>query len=125
MNTPERNDKNVEKMQKLGRVYEETDEDKKREQRHAIENATREYPLPTARKAAWVICGGFWVFCVAALVFGVDMRGLIPFMFFALAVVVILHLPVFYLKKKIFDLIVGIIFALSCIGTAVSLLIGL
>jgi len=125
MNTPERNDKNVEKMRKLGKVYSESDDDKKREQRHALENATQEYPLPTARKAAWVICGGFWAFCLGALLFGVDMRALIPFMFFALGILALLHLPIFFIKKKIFDVVVGTIFALSCIGTAVALLIGL
>jgi len=125
MNTPERNMKNADKLQKLGKIYEETAEDKQRDKRSktALENATREYPFPTARKFAWVLCGGFWLFCLGGLLFGVDMRALFPFLFFSLAMIVLLHLPVFYLKKKILDVIIGVIFTLSCIGVGLSMLV--
>jgi len=125
MNTPERNNKNIDKMRALGKVYSETDEDRTRNtlEDDALENATREYPLPTTRKFAWVMCGGFWLFCLGGLLFGVDMRALMPFMFFSLAFVALVHLPVFYLKKKIFDVIVGTVFAMSCIGMGLSMLV--
>jgi hypothetical protein len=127
MNTPERNNKNVEKMKKLGKVYEDSADDKSREEDYteAMENATREYPLATARRFAWVACGGFWVFCLGVLLFGIDLRGLFPFLFFSLAVVSALHIPMFYIQKKTIDVIAGTIFAISCTWVAVSLLVGL
>lgn len=126
MNTPERNEKKIAQMQELGRVYSESEEDLSRNEKEnsALENATREYPLPTARRFAWVMCGGFWLFCLGGLLFGVDMRALFPFMFIALAVLVVLYIPVFFVKKKILDVIIGSIFAASCIITAVSLMLG-
>lgn len=124
MNTPERNEKNAQKMQELGQVYNESDEDKSREANSALENATREYPLPTARKFAWVLCGGFWLFCLGGLLFQVDMRSLFPFLLFSLAVVAGLQIPVFYIKRKIFDIIIAAVFALSCSAVAVSMMLG-
>jgi hypothetical protein len=124
MNTPERNDKNVEKLQKLRKVYEESDEDKKREEIHksVLEEATREYPLPTARRFSIVAVVAFWFFCFLGLLFRVDLSGIFPFMFIALATMVILHLPMFFMKRKILDVIIGAAFAMGCIGLAVSLL---
>jgi len=123
MNSPERNKKNAEKLQKLGTVLTDSAEDKKREEsgNTALENATREYPFPTARKAAWVSCGGFWLFCFGGLFFGVDIRALFPFLFVSLAVVSLVHIPMFFVKRKIFDVIVGTIFTLCCIGMAISM----
>jgi hypothetical protein len=123
MNTPERNRKNAEKLQKLGKILSDCNEDKPREHNHALENATREYPLPTVRKFAWVFCGGFWLFCLVGLLFSVDIRPLMPFLFFSLGAVSTVHLPVFFLQRKVFDLIVGVIFTLCCLGLAVSMLV--
>ena len=123
MNTPERNTKNAEKMQSLGKIYVDSDEDKIKEENVALENATREYPLPTARKFAWVLCGGMWLFCLIGLLFGfAEPAALFPFLLFSLGVAVALQIPVFFLKKKIFDVIVASIFALCCIGLGFSML---
>jgi hypothetical protein len=125
MNTLERNKKNAEKLQKLGVVLADSAEDKKREEseNQALENATREYPFPTARRAAWVMCGGFWLFCFVGLFFRVDIRALFPFLFVSLGVVALVHIPTFFVKKKMFDVIVGTIFTLSCFGMAISMLV--
>jgi len=125
MNTPERNKKNAAKMQEVGQIYSDSAEAQTNEQRKqsALEKATQEYPLPTARRFAWVLCGGFWLFCFGGLFFGVDLRALFPFVFFSLAIVAILHIPMFYVKRKIADVIIGVIFALSCIGMAVSMIV--
>ena len=125
MNTPERNKRNIEKMQELGKVYNENSEDKAQESavNPALEDATREYPLPTARKFAWVLCGGFWLFCLGGLLFGADMNALFPFLMFSLAAAVGLQIPVFYLKRKIKDVVIAVVFALSCIGLGVSMLL--
>ena len=127
MNTPERNFKNAAKLEKLGQIYEESEQDKSNERRNrsALDEATREYPLPTARKFAWVVCGGFWLFCVGGLLFGVDLRALFPFLFFSLAVVAGVHIPMFLVKRKTFDVVVGVIFALSCIIVGLSMLVSL
>ncbi|MCL1880768.1 MAG: hypothetical protein FWF76_01165 [Oscillospiraceae bacterium] len=125
MNTPERNSKNIEKMNKLDKVYVESEEDKNREKQYksALEEATREYPLPTARKFAVVSCIAFWFFCFGGLLFGVDLRGIFPFLFLSLAVLVALHIPIFVIKKKIVDVVMGILFSLGCIVLAISLVI--
>jgi hypothetical protein len=125
MNTPERNKKNAEKLRELGVMLSDSDEDKTRQESasQALENATREYPLPTARKAAWVLCGSFWLFCVGAMLFRVDLRALAPFLLFSLSVVALVHIPMFFVKKKMFDVIVAVIFALSLIGAAISILV--
>ncbi|MCL1902999.1 MAG: hypothetical protein FWF94_01110 [Oscillospiraceae bacterium] len=124
MNTPERNNKNIDKMHNLGKVYSESDEDKGRENDSALENATREYPLPTARKFAWVICGGFWLFCLSGLLFRADLSALFPFLLLSLAAAVSLQIPVFYVKGKIFDIVVAVIFSLGCGVFAASMLFG-
>jgi uncharacterized membrane protein YjjP (DUF1212 family) len=123
MNTPARNDKNIEKMKRLKRVYNDSEEDKVKENqaRIALENSTREYPFPTARRFAAVTCVALWLFCVVGLFFGVDLRGIFPFIFLTLAVLVILYLPMFWLKRKIFDVIIGAAFAAGCIGLALSM----
>jgi len=125
MNTPERNIKNAEKMSNLGKVYSDSADDLTREETHKaiLEEATREYPLPTARRFAWVACGGFWVFCFGGLLFGVDLRALFPFMFLSLGAVAALHVPMFFVKRKMFDVIVAVIFTISCVGMAVSMLV--
>jgi len=125
MNTPERNIKNAEKLQKMGTVLSDSTEDKNRDEAasKALENATREYPLPTARKAAWVMCGGFWLFCFFGLFFRVDIRALFPFLFVSFGVVSLVHIPMFYVKRKMFDVLVAIIFTLSCITAAISMLV--
>ena len=123
MNTPERNQKNVDKMKKLGKVYEDATESQLRENNNALENATREYPLPTVRKFAWVACGGFWVFIFFGLLFGVDLRALFPFVFFSLAFLAGVHIPMFYVKRKIFDVIIAGIAVLSCASMAVYTLV--
>jgi|GEM_PF-1182082 len=129
MNTPERNVKNALKMQEVGRVYEENDEDKVREissvkENPALEKATREYPLPTARRFAWILCGGLWLFCLGGMLFRIDMSILLPFLLFSLAIAVGLQIPVFYLKRKIPDVIMASIFALGCIGFGLTMLVG-
>ncbi|MCL2035894.1 MAG: hypothetical protein FWG83_00715 [Oscillospiraceae bacterium] len=125
MNTPERNKKKITQMQKLGKIYSESDEDKSENRvvNQALENATREYPLPTARKFAWVICGGFWFFCLLGFLFGVNIPALLPFLFFSLAGVSLVHIPMFWVKKKLFDIVVAIIFAISCVGLSISMLV--
>ncbi|MCL1831572.1 MAG: hypothetical protein FWG45_01520 [Oscillospiraceae bacterium] len=125
MNTPERNDKNVEKLNKTGKVYKETEDDKKREEAYkaVLEEVTRQYPLPTARTFSIVACIAFWIFCVIGLLFGVDLRGIMPFLFVMLAIVAVLHIPVFYLKKKILDVIMALLFAAGCIGVAISMIV--
>jgi hypothetical protein len=122
MNTPERNQKNIDKMSKLGKVYTESEENSNKND-SALDKATREYPLPTLRKAAWVICGGFWLFCLVGLFFTVDVRALFPFLFFSLAFVAAVHIPVFFVKKKIADVIIGVIFTLCCLGMAATMLV--
>jgi hypothetical protein len=123
MNTFDRNEKNVAKMERLGKVYEESEEDKRRNQRLSLDNATREYPLATVRRYSWVTCGGLWVFCIVGFIFRLDLRVFIPALFVSLGVSVALNIPVFLAKRKIGDVIMGTIVALVCIGVAVSLLI--
>jgi hypothetical protein len=127
MNTPERNDKNVDRLQRLSQVYKDSDEDRHKEEQYkiALEEVTREYPLPTARKFVIVACIAFWLFCFGGLLFGINLRGVFPFLFIALAVLVLLHIPIFWIKKKIIDLIIGTAFAAGCIALAVSMLTGL
>jgi len=129
MNTPERNEKNIKKMQGAGKVYSESDEDKsslKKEdlQKIALDNATREYPLATARKAAQVACMGLWLFSVAGTLFGVSLKAMSPFLFFALSATLFLNLPVFYAKKKRADLAMCLIAGITCMIIGISLLIG-
>ncbi|MCL2754678.1 MAG: hypothetical protein FWD35_03030 [Oscillospiraceae bacterium] len=125
MNTPARNDKNIQKLENLGRAFRDGEEDKLKEKqsKEALEEVTREYPFPTARKFTIVACIGMWVFSVGALVFGVDMRGIFPFQFFALAAMVIAHLPIFWLKKKYLDTVIGFLFSVGCTWLAVALLL--
>ncbi|MCL1865998.1 MAG: hypothetical protein FWF82_01150 [Oscillospiraceae bacterium] len=123
MNTPERNQKNAEKLKKFGKVYSDGVEDKATEFNQSLENATKEYPFPTARKVAWVTCGGFWIFCAGGLLFGVNMNAMFPFLFFSLAAVDLVHIPTFIVKKKMFDVFAGSLFALGCMGVAVSMLV--
>lgn len=128
MNTPERNEKNIKKMQGAGKVYSESDEDKslsKRElQKTALDNATREYPLATARRAAQVACVGLWLFSVLGMLFGVSFKAMSPFLFFALSATLFLNLPVFFLKKKNADFVICLIAGISCLIIGISLLIG-
>jgi hypothetical protein len=127
MNTPERNNKNIDKLQKLDKVYSEASEDKTREKNYSefIERATREYPLATTRKFAWAICGGFWLFFTAGMLFGVDFRPLFPFLIFSIGFVPLVHIPMFYVKKEMINVIIALIFSLSCIGVGVSLIVNL
>jgi hypothetical protein len=124
MNTPERNKKNAEKLRKLDKVLVESEQDKARLEKEdgALEKATQEYPLPTARKFAWVIFGGFWIFCLVGALFSLDFRAMTPFLFFSLAGVVLVHIPMFYVKRKFFDVVTALIFASGCIALAVSLM---
>jgi len=126
MNTPERNEKNIKKMQDLGKVYSESDEDKSKEdlQKAALDNATREYPLATLRKAAQVACIGLWLFSVVGTLFGVSLKAMSPFLFFALSAMLFLNLPVFYAKKKRADLAMCLIAGISCMIIGISLLAG-
>jgi len=125
MNTPERNDKNIAKMQAIGRAYSDTEEDavKEKQYQKALDEVTREYPLPTARRVSVVACIGLWVFSVGGLLFGVDLRGIFPFLFFALAVMVGFHLPIFWIKRKFADCVIGVLFMSGCIWLAVSLIL--
>lgn len=126
MNTPERNEKNIKKMQGAGKVYSESDEDKslseKERQETALDNATREYPLSTARKAAQVACVGLWIFTVLGALFGMDFKAMSPFLFFSLSATLFLNLPVFYMKKKNADLVMCLIAGISCLIIGISLL---
>jgi len=124
MNTPDRNKKNIEKMQKLGKVLDDSIVENKEElAKVALENVTREYPFPTARKIAWVFCGAFWLFCLGGFLFGVDMRALFPFLMFSLGAAVGLQIPVFFVKGKLGDTIIALIFTLSCMGLGISMLV--
>jgi hypothetical protein len=130
MNTPGRNDKNIAKMQAIqeaGRIYSDSDEDRNREeqQRTALEEATREYPLPTVRRGVIVACVVLWVFCFGGLLFGLDLRGIFPFLFVMLAMLILVHVPIFWLKKKIIDVVIAIAFATGCFALAISLITGL
>lgn len=131
MNTPERNKKNIKKIREIGKVYEETSDDtvsstgKDNADKNKIEQSyNREYPLETARKISWILCGALWLFCLVGLLFGMDFRATFPFLMFSLAAVVILQLPVFWIKKKPFDVVTGIIFASGCIVLGLSMLLG-
>ncbi|MCL2632942.1 MAG: hypothetical protein FWD34_00325 [Oscillospiraceae bacterium] len=124
MNTFDRNEKNVKKMQDLGQVYSESDEDRAKEelQKDALENATREFPLLTLRKVAAVVCGGFWLFSIVGIFFGIDFRATMPFMFFSLSVLVFLNVPVFYMKKKNMDFVIAIVAGIVCLAFGLSLM---
>ncbi|MDR0196755.1 MAG: hypothetical protein LBI36_00850 [Oscillospiraceae bacterium] len=127
MNSFGRNEKNIEKMRKAGRVYRESDEDAPRGAGNAggeggADGGRDEIPFTTARKGATVCCGGFWFFSVVGMLFGLDFRAMAPFLFFSLAAVAFLNLPVFWVRRKYADFAIGIIAGLVCAAVGLSLL---
>ena len=125
MNSFVRNKRNIQKMEEIDQIYKESDEDLDREayEKKRTYEANREYPLATARRFAWVICGAFWLFGLGSLFMEFEMDIFFPFLAFSLAVLAGLHVPMFLIQKKMFDVVIATIFALACITLGLSILI--
>lgn len=119
MNSPENNEKNIEKLEQTETVYHDEEVHESR-----IEEATKQPPLAFPRKIAGWICIGLWAFSIIMLMLGqLDISIAMPFMMFALAVYCGLNVPVFISKGKKFDVVICIAATAVCFFVALGLLL--
>ncbi len=115
MNSPENNEKNIEKLEQTGKIY---DDGEKHDSK--IDEVTKEPPLAFPRKIVGWICVALWAFSILMLLMGqMDFSVAMPFMMFGLGAYAALNIPVFISKGKIFDIVV------CCIATAVCFLVAI
>lgn len=121
MNSPENNEKNIEKLEQTGKIY--TDDQSEKHQ-SKIDEVTKEPPLAFPRRVVGWICIALWVFSIVMLMMGqFDFSVAMPFMMFGLGAYAALNIPVFIQKGKIFDIVVCCAATAVCFIVAVGLLV--
>lgn len=119
MNSPENNEKNIEKLEQTGKIY---DDGEKHDSK--IDEVTKEPPLAFPRKIVGWICVALWAFSILMLLMGqMDFSVAMPFMMFGLGAYAALNIPVFISKGKIFDIVVCSIATAVCFLVAIGLLV--
>lgn len=124
MNSRKTNQKIIENLQNNEPIHQESAEEKESEKRSTIEEATKEAPFAFARKVSGVICIALWAFALVAMMTGMaELSLLVPFMLFALAAVCGFNIPVFMMKKKLWDVVVAVAATAVCTIVAVGMLV--
>lgn len=119
MNSTSNNDEQIQKLERLEKVY----EDDRGQKESTIDKATEEMPFAFGRKCANILFGAVFVFSAIALFSGaLEIPMIVTMLLFSLGLVVAAQIPVFIHKEKHADTVIAVIVAVLLVFLAIYML---
>lgn len=120
MNSYENNEKQIKKLERLERVY---NDDSRENKPSTVDEATKNPPLKFARRVVAGLTVLLWVMSIFMLFTGTSLELILPALMLSIGVLCGVNIPAFFAKRKFGDTVIAAIVTAVCVVGGIVLLV--